>query len=727
MSSFAINPASTLQHLIDARRHNPCDACRLRRRKCDYVVPICGRCKKMGKKCVYLRNLTPGDQAYEQSFQSTNEIDLQPEEVLEIYRQLDVMENEIAALRKTGRFPPVPKAVEIKIERELSPSDSDTTTDSTCSTSLTDPSVIDSPMSETVSVKDENLDIIKTNDQSLPIAPLFSSDRSSFISTLDAVSNSADMLVHTFGWRLTFSRSAIQINTTIRSFHDLHNFATAGLRAALTAESLRPPPTILGPESSMVFTRNKVMHNFMDQLSHVLKTGFKNDSHTSSPSTKYQSDSLTRIPSPTMDAALFVASITKTTIDNVLEVYLACSYSSFPVIHPNVLSQLYKEDNPLASPAICIITACALNMTCSHIKRNSIVASLRSRDLARIMFERTRQILDDSMFDEPDLTNFIAVSFSSQFSISVLLLKKSWHFRGLAYRMGNLMIHTRYRAMTHLPPDRHRPPPPPVSLEEWETFKRAHWITTAIEIGLNNLHIYDPRIPSGTLSHMITEIGVPTPLPDEISHSRRAVLAIAHLLSSSRIHMPVKQTDQSTLRDILEAESNLRSWYESLPEDLRMPTYATATDDDIERFRSTQFDQITSHVALQYHCMVICIHEHFLPEDPAEVVTSPAVIRSREVCTRCAEIMTAVLENFVQNPPCLLYMPSILKSCDVHYRNMQSADPVVARRGRLGMKVNLHVARSTLFKPSKMEVSNDFIKMLEMRMNEMLKKLRIDC
>src|SRR4051812_46211278 len=47
-----------------ARRNNPCELCRERRRKCDYGYPTCVRCSRLGKDCQYIITRSPADLEY---------------------------------------------------------------------------------------------------------------------------------------------------------------------------------------------------------------------------------------------------------------------------------------------------------------------------------------------------------------------------------------------------------------------------------------------------------------------------------------------------------------------------------------------------------------------------------------------------------------------------------------------------------------------------------------
>ncbi|RUO96085.1 hypothetical protein BC936DRAFT_142655 [Jimgerdemannia flammicorona] len=685
----------------------------------------------MGKKCVYLRNLTPDDLEYEQSvINAHDEDDLSPpEELLEMYRQLAAMEKEIAALRDAGLLPtPNGDKVEIKLERETSPIDNDTTddTDWTGSTSITSPSsTVSSDSNElSVHIKDD-ANVFTTSELSVPVKLITMSFSKHPVSTLDAVSDSTKTLVQHFGWKVTFSRSGIRIHTTIRSFQDLLQFATTSLRTVLASEPTHPLSGVTGREGTMMITKTKVMSNFGSQLVKVLRSAYRDEHRTNTmipPRTSFNS--------LTSDATFYNANMTKILVENVLEVYLACTYSTFPIIHHSIARQLVNHRDPISNPVVCSLVACVLRWNCPHALRNHFLNQMRSQSIADSLYERARDLMNDTMFDEPDIASFITLFYNSQHAMANLQLKKAWHLRGLAFSMANVMIQTRYRGMTSSTLGQQ--PVPSVTAAEWETFKRIQWVNLTIEGGLAHCILHEASIPQDVIRQHLDDIGLPQPVADETDHTRRSVVAMSSLFHCTKIPFTQIHTDsdsdQIALREIAEAETNIRAWYHSVPEELRLPTYDTLTPDEVAGISTASSDQFSIYLSIQYHYMIIRIHEHFLPD--ATSTEPSASLRSQLICMRCAHLTTAMFKNLARTFTCHFYVHMLFKTCDVHYRNTKSQDPAIRKEAERDLASSLNVARTTFFYRGKERESGGgnllgFVKSLEENVNQMLEELGI--
>lgn len=643
-------------HYSSPRRNNPCIQCRERKRKCNYVRPVCSRCAKAGKSCVYVQNLKPEDQKEGDFFvrEDGDETSSPPEDVSEMLRRLQALESEMLTLRRANILPRSSK------------------------------SPPDSPTSSEITVR-------RGAAEDTSVFPL---------KLIESMFNSPDLL-EKLGWKINLAQSGIQIQTNVRSFQDLLNFVTTALRTLIVSEPLHPLATVHENENSMTVAKTHVVGQFEGKLAESMQRGFQS----------YSREVAAIIYSPII-IGLNNLSIAKVFMDSILEIYFTEFHQYIPVIHRSVIPLLYDYSDPMSSPALCVFAANVLRW-CQDTKKlpTSLAEHIQTSNTCTYLFQRACDILNDSVFEEPSFNNFVALSLCNNWSMIIMQVKRAWHFRGLAFRMAPVLVQTRYQGMARssfLPSSQPQASFPSVSRAEWETFKRVFWVNVPMELNLRDFRV-DATVAHHVLTSLRTELGMPKPLDDERGHTRRTVYAISAILRCLDIPLPFAYDgdaarDNVPIREITEAERALRSWYNGIPADLRMVTYEQLQLEDLAGLAIADIDHLNLYISLQYHGTMISIHEHFLPtfkkndagsSDASASPISPAALYSHDICTRCARVVTTVFENLSRGFINHFFIITLLKACDIHFRNTQSADPVIKKRAERDLKVTLSLSRRT--------------------------------
>ncbi|RUS16299.1 hypothetical protein BC937DRAFT_91386 [Endogone sp. FLAS-F59071] len=691
-------------------RHNPCEFCRIRRRKCDYTIPSCGRCLQLGRQCIYTDDVKPNHQQQPSAQISQDSVlsaPVAPDSLIEVYQRLAALEEEVAIMRKAGTLPPLLTLTKsLKQQHHCSYSGSDTEDDdsisginnSTCSDSLSPPNELSTRLvgGENIIVDDDFITI------------------STFYSKWNTVTDAAQALVNNFGWEVTFARSGFQIHTTIHTIQDLLDFATTNLQLILASEPMRSLGNISEDDGSRMVIRTKAVEIFVDKLRTALNSKLVNDyAKAFNP--------------PTLNALSYESTLAKSLIDTILELLLSTTSPLTLIIHPSVVPLLYDPHDPMSSPALCVLAACMIRIHDSNSFDSNFLDRLGHytdhHDLyghCYALFNRAIDLLDESMFDEPNFTGFVAICLCALYSIGTLCVKKAWTYRGLAFRMASVMIQTRYQGISHS--SFHEGEVrvfPAVTIIEWETFKRTHWMNVMIETVLGQYGIHDSAIPEHDLLEMVGEF--PIPLDSENLQRRRMINTMIAMTECMKIALPNRSSsDRVSLRDITESEAAVDAWYSALPADLRLATYTELTPAKIAAMHKIDnFDHGSLALSIQYHVLMIRVHEEFLPEfppSPASSAPCPNSLRSRDICTLCATLITALYEFMSTKISLGYFLPALLKACDVHYRNTQSEDPVVRENAERNLESSLNIAklvREKMPHDLTLSVRNDIDKILE--------------
>ncbi|RUS22263.1 hypothetical protein BC937DRAFT_89866 [Endogone sp. FLAS-F59071] len=652
--------ATPSYHYSSPRRNNPCNACRARKRKCDYVRPVCTRCAKTGKRCVYVQNLKPEDQKEGLFFvrEDGEEASSPPEDVSEMRRRLQALKSEILALQRANILPR--------------------------GTNRSSKSPPDSPASTS---------------SEITVRRGAADDTSVFpIKLIESMFNSPDLLEE-LGWKINFAQSGIQIQTNVHNFQDLLDFVTTSLRTLVVSEPLHPLATVHENENSMTVAKTHVVSKFESKLIESMQRGFQTNSR----------DVVTITYSPII-TSLSSLSIAKVFMDSILEVYFTEFYQHIPVIHCSVIPLLYDHSDPMSSPVLCVFAANVLRW-CQDTKKfpTSLVNYIQTPSVCIYLFQQACNILNDSVLDEPSFNNFVALSLCNNWAMITMQVKKAWHFRSLAFRMAPVLVQARYQAMARFssPPSSsqhqyYAAPFPPVPRAEWETFKRIFWINVPIELTLREFRV-GATVAHHVLTSLRTELGIPMPLDDERGLTRRTIYAISAILRCFEIPLPSAYDgdaarDSVPIREIAEAERALRSWYNGIPADLRMVTYDQLQLEDLAGLATADVGHLNLYISLQYHGTMMRIHEQFFPilnEDASAFPISPAAQYSHDICTRCARVVTTVFENLSRGFTNHFFMVTLLKACDVHYRNTYSTDPVIRERAKRDLEVTLGLSKKT--------------------------------
>lgn len=607
-----------------------------------------------------------------------------PDSLVEVYQRLAALEEEVALMRRAGTLPPL-LTVTKRLKQCFSNSGSDTEDDDSTS------EMNNSTRSDSLSSANELSR--RKGDETIAKTDIITV--SAFYSRLNSVADTAQALVDTFGWEVTFARSGYQIHTTIHTIQDLLDFATTNLQF-IFAEPMHSLRNISVDDSSRMVIRTKVAGMFVDKLRIALNS-------------KRVNDFVKTYYSPTSTALSYESTLTKSLIDTILQLLSSATSPMSLIVHPSVVPLLYDPRDPMSSPALCILAACMIRIYDSNsFDSNSLDRNIFDHlghytgqpDLyghCHALFNRAIDLLDESMFDEPNFPGFIAICLCAFYSMGTLSIKKAWTYRGLAFRMTSVMLQTRYRGISHSSFDEGEVRVfPAVTMIEWEIFKRNHWANVLIETVLSQYGIHDSAIPERELLELIGEF--PMPLDSEDFQRRRMINTMIAMAESIKIALPYRPgSDRVSLRDITESEAALDAWYSALPADLRLATYTELTPAKIAAMHKIDdLDHPSLALSIQYHVLMIRIHEEFLPEfppTPASSAPCPSSLRSHDICTLCATLITALYESMSTKISLGYFLPALLKACDVHYRNTLSEDPVIRKNAARDLETSLNLAK----------------------------------
>ncbi|RUS14263.1 hypothetical protein BC937DRAFT_94083 [Endogone sp. FLAS-F59071] len=671
-----------------ARRRIPCESCRLRRRKCNFGSP-CHRCQVSERECVYVRHLSPDDIEYEKLMSEGGENGGDcSEKIFLLHKQLELLENEISKFKATGlALPPE---------------------------SLQDITSIDF---------DDDYDYDHDQDPASPPSSESSASQNEFPlnyllpalkETADVFFRTPDTLARTFDWTVTFMRKGLRINTNIRNFHDILEFLGVALENALTNESqfisVKIPKNPSHAQSEIFQKSKRTPNKFTSKPIKLFREVVKHE--------------LDFPMSLDFDRSLIALCTTQTLVENLFEVYFTCTNISFPTLHRETfMAKYYDPAHPTSSAFVNALCARVLGWRCPHIINNELLSTLNTPNLAQIFSSRARHYLED-LFDDISFSTFAATTFLAIYCFGSMRFKVAYLYRGHALRLAGTLVSTLYcdEAIASSPY--------PVDLVERETFKRLYWLLSGTEwlcMQLNRSHIC---LEFSAIESIHRQLGLPKPMPQEDEQTRKGVIFASHFLqflylakstfNAICILAPIadNSNEEATARGIpaeaiRESEEAVTKWYFNLPEDLQlsMEPYLGLTDMKEPTLQSPPpLDLYSIYLTLAFHIASIRVFELFLPELDEDTVSEntnlgaislpptelpwpplklnmpkrteiralPIAEKAQIICTSSAEVITILFEYLRKYNGCHLYLGTLLKACDIHYRNLKSPDTAVA-------------------------------------------------
>ncbi|RUS25033.1 hypothetical protein BC938DRAFT_472725 [Jimgerdemannia flammicorona] len=739
-----------------SRRRIPCESCRLRRRKCNFDSP-CHRCRVSERECVYVRYLTPDDIEYEKELLDEG-VDFDddnnwPEEVLILTEKLEMLEMEVAKFKAQSAVTTVPD-VDIKLD-----------TDSACSMELSAirtpeyPGQRTSPLCLLPSPTLTDCSSSQSNyypspiTTAAPLSPLASWD--SLKETADVFFGSTEALLRTFNWTVTIMRKDLRFQTSIHNFRDLVEFLGLAFKNVLMVEPLADK-AVLSKERYDIVQKSKTPPNFFSKHSFkIMREVLRDPSNSARPMS--------------LDTPLISLHVTQAIVETVIDLYFTCTNANFPILHRETfIAKYYDPDHPTSGALINALCARALCWRCQHVTGNDLLSNINIQSLSELFSIRARDFLEES-FDEADFSTLAATSLLALYWMATLRIKLSYLYRGHALRIAGILMSTRYsnEAMATNPNA--------VDPAEREMFKRVYWLVSGMEWICTQ--ISEGRAEKPHIEAIHKQLGIPEPLAIEDPRTRKAIVFVRNFLDFVYLAKNIASTicvstipdglndivtnditDNGVSLDALrQCEDSTLAWYRALPVDLQLCTGPHVGLNEVENsLCALQFDECSVYLCLNFHSAHIRIYEQFLPEVqegrapqpvPLEAEASismleeafwppnpssmrlrpelrglPIAERAQVICTSSAETVTALFEYLRRNFSCHIHMHVLLKACDIHYRNLKSANPVVVASAQRHLTRSLRYLKETLALRSlgtEMRFAAAFEKSLDLSIDEL--------